>query len=255
MNNNNDNTEKLVRYLDGELNEIEIQALQTELDNDKALQQEMDNLLFTRSVIKNYGLTQKVNNIHQQMMQEMSSTKTPAKPFIKRLPKMTMRIAAAIIILVGLFGLYQYINVSPGNLYKDQYIPYQQATMRGTANTGLIEQGYNQKKYDAVVMLYNQKTSASLNEEFLTAQAYLNLNNYSNAIRLFNNIIQKNKVSGTKVLNDDAEYYLALTYLKNKQTAEALPLFKKIRSNKDHVYHSKISCWYLTRLKLLNWKN
>jgi tetratricopeptide (TPR) repeat protein len=255
MNNNNDYTEKLVRYLDGELNTAEAQALQTELEHNIVMQQEMDNLLFTKTVIKNYGLTQKVSSIHQAMMEGSRLQKHTTKPPVRSLVKMTMRFAAGIILLVGLFGLYQYLTVTPGNLYNEQYTPYQEGTMRGTTGTGVIEKAYGEKKYDAVIILYNQATSPSAHEAFLTAQAYLNTNNYSNAIALFNAVIEKNKISNTGTLNDDAEYYLALSYLKNRETEKAMSLFEKIHNDKDHLYHNRVSSWYLAKLKLLNWKN
>ena len=251
MDNNNNYTEKLVSYLDGELSGAEQDALQTELGNNAAMQEQMDNLLMTREVIRNYGLSQKVKGIHQAMMEEM---KTPAKPAVRSLPKMIMRIAAAIILLVGLFGLYQYFAVSSGNLYNDQYTAYQVATMRGTQQTGNIEKAYSEKKDDLVILLFTQTENPTTSEQFLAAQAYLNIAHLNNAILLFNRIIEKNKAAGTTVLNDEAEYYLALTYLKNNETAKAAPLFKKIHDNADHLYHSKVSSWYLAKLKLLNWK-
>jgi len=252
MDNNNSNTERLIRYLDAELSEAESEALLTELANNTAMQQELDNLVLTKGVIKNYGLTQKVSGIHQAMMQELT---VPAKPVVRSLPKMMMRIAAGIILLVGLFGLYQYFAVSPGNLYNDQYSDYQVATMRGTTNAGDIEKAYSEKKDDEVILLYRQKQNPSANEQFLAAQAYLNVSDLNNAIMLFNSLLEKNKANNTDTLNDDAEYYLALSYLKKNETTKALPLFKKIHDDKNHLYHDKISSWYLAKLKLLNWKN
>lgn len=252
MDNNNTNTERLIRYLDGELSEAESEALQTELANNADMQQELDNLILTKAVIKNYGIAQKVKSLHQTMMQEM---RMPAKPVLRSMPKMMMRIAAAITILIGLFGLYQYFSVSPGNLYSNQYTAYHVATMRGTADANNIEKAYSVKRYDEVIELYRQTANPTANEQFLAAQAYLNLANLNNAIMLFDTLLQKNKTTNTDTLNDDAEYYLALSYLKKNETTKALPLFIKIHDDKDHLYHNKISSWYLAKLKLLNWKN
>jgi tetratricopeptide (TPR) repeat protein len=255
MNNNNDHTEKLIPYLDGELSEAENAALQTELANNVAMQQELDDLIMAKGVVKNYGLTQKVSSIHQEMMQEMQVQDHKAKPIVRSLPQMMMRIAAAIIILVGVFGIYQYLSVSPGSLYKDQYTAYQVANMRGNTAAGTLEKAYAESKFDEVISLYTQMAAPAASEQFLAAQAYLGKEDYKNAISLFNAIIEKNKTANTGTLNDDAEYYLALSYLKNNETAKALPLFNKIHEDKGHLYHSKVSSWFLTKLKLLNWKN
>ena len=109
MDNNNAYTEKLIRYLDGELNEAESEALRNELEKNTDMQQELDNLILTKELIKNYGLAQKVNGIHKTMMQEMAMQTPTTKAVVRRLPKMIMRITASTIILVGLFGLYQYL--------------------------------------------------------------------------------------------------------------------------------------------------
>lgn len=255
MDNKNAYTEKLVRYLDEELNEAESEALRNELEKNTDMQQELDNLILTKELIKNYGLAQKVNGIHKTMMQEMVIQTLTTKAVVRRLPKMMMRIAASIIILVGLFGLYQYLSVSSGNLYNDQYTAYQVAIMRGSTTNSALEKTYSEKKYDAVISLYRQTANLTANDQFLAAQAYLNIGNLNNAITLFNALIEKNKATHTYTLTDDAEYYLALSYLKNNETAKALPLFKKISNDKVHLYHDKINGWYLTKVKLLNWKN
>lgn len=254
MDNNSNYTEKLVQYLDGELDEAEWEALRTELNNNAALQQELDNLLLTKAVIKNYGLKQKISGIHQVMMQEAAPGHT-AKPVIRRLAARSMRIAAGFIVAAALFGLYQYLTVSAGNLYKDQYSAYEVPTMRGTAATGAIEKAYSEKEYDEVISLYRQTASPAVTEQFLAGQAYVNKADHANAIHTFHALLEKNKAANSSTLNDETEYYLALSYLKNNETAKALPLFRKIHDDTGHLYHSRVSGWYLFRLRLLNWKN
>ena len=255
MNNNSIHTDKLISYLDGELSLSEKEALQAELENNTDMQQELGNLISAKSAIKHYGLAQKVNDIHQTMMQERTAQKNTSKAVVRSLPKMIMRIAASIILLVGLFGLYQYVTVSPNNLYNGQYTAYEVATMRGTTDINALEKAYGEKKYDDVISLYKQTAKPTVKEQFLAAQAYLIKEDYINAIELFNGVIETNKAVNTSTLNDDAEYYLALSYLKNKETSKALVLFNKIHENKDHLYHNKVSSWYLAKVNLLNWKN
>ena len=255
MYNNSTHTEKLISYLDGELSRSESEALLAELENNTDMQQELSNLISARSAIKHYGLAQKVNGIHQTMMQEMAAQKNTSKAVVISLPKMIMRIAASIILLAGLFALYQYVTVSPDNLYNGQYTAYEVATMRGTTDINALEKAYGEKKYDDVIALYKETVKPSVKEQFLAAQAYLIKTDYVNASALFNGIIETNKTANTSTLNDDSEYYLALSYLKNKETSKALVLFNKIHDNKDHLYHNKISSWYLAKVKLLNWKN
>ncbi|MEI7736713.1 MAG: hypothetical protein WCI49_14700 [Ferruginibacter sp.] len=254
MNNNNDHTENLIRYLDGELSQAEMEALQTELDNNGSLKQELENLVLAKDVIRNYGLTQKVNGMHEALMAEMAMQKKHTIPKLRRLPKMMMGIAAGMIIATALFSMYQYLTVSPANLYSDQYTAYQVANMRGAMAGSTMEKAYSQQHYDEVIAMYMQITNPAANEQFLTGQAYLSKEDYHNAILLFNAIIEKNKTTNPPVFQDDAEYYLALSYLKNNETKKALPLFTKINDDKDHLYHNKINNWFLAKVKLLNWK-
>ena len=255
MENSNTYMEKLIRYLDDELSASEAEALREEFKSNSAMQQEMDNLILAKNVINSYGVTQKVNGIHLQMMEEMKEPKLAAKPIVRSLPKMIMRIAASLIILTGLFGLYQYITVSPDKLYNDQYVTYQTGKMRGAPGVNALEKAYGENKYDQVIAIYGNLAEPAGYEQFLAAQAYLNKADHANAISLLKVLLEKNKNAGTASLQDECEYYLALSYLKSKETAKALPLFQKIHDNKEHLYHSKISTWYLAKVKMLNWKN
>ena len=255
MDNNLHNSEKLVRYIDNELNEAEVAALQLELETNISLQQELNNLLLIKGVIKNYGIVQKVNVIHKTMMQDLAIDIHPTKAVVRKLPKMIISIAASIIIIMGIFGVYKYLTISSNNLYEEKYTTYQVAVMRGTTAESAIAKAYSEKRYDSIIALYKQMKEPTINEQFLTAQSYLNKADYHNAITLLNDIIKKNKSAHSSVLNDESEYYVALGHLKNKETAKALPLFDKIYHDKDHLYHNKIDRWYLAKIQLLARKN
>ena len=79
--------------------------------------------------------------------------------------------------------------------------------------------------------------------------AYLKTNYFSEAIVQF--------VAVTKSDNQykaDAEFYLAMAYLKTKNYAAALPLMQKIHDDKNHVYHERISSKQIREVQLLKWK-
>ena len=254
MSNNLPQTEKLISYIDGNMDDTEKILLQQQLQADKAMQQEMDNLLLATDVVKNHGLSNKVANIHAKMMNEMATTSTLKKAIVRSLAQRIMKYAAAIILLVGLFGLYQYFAVSADKLYGEQYSAYTVASFRGTETTFIIEKAYAEKKYDDVINAYQLQSDASVKEIFIAGQSYLINSNYTEAANCFKTVLAKNNNTKTGLLADDAEYYLALSYLKNNESAKALPLFKKIHSNKDHMYSSKVSGWFLKKMQLLVWK-
>ena len=254
MSNNISQTERLISYIDGDMSDAEKNVLQQQLQADKAMQQELDNLLLATDVVKNYGLTNKVANIHTKMMNEMATTSMRPEAPVRRLNMRIIKYAAGIILLLGMFGLYQYFAVSADKLYNEQYSAYTFTTLRGSESLPPIEQAYAEKKYDEVIAAFKQQTDASVKENFVAGQAYLAKVNYAEAINCFKTVLTKNSNTHTGLLTDDAEYYLALSYLKNNNPAEALPLFKKIHNNKEHFYNNKVSAWFLKKLQLLKWK-
>lgn len=254
MSNNISQTERLISYIDGDMSDAEKNILQQQLQADKAMQQELDNLLLATDVVKNYGLSNRVADIHKKMMKEMAAASTQPKAIVRSLSKRLMKYAAVIILLIGLFGVYQYFTVSSDKLYNEQYSAYAFTTFRGNESLPAIEQAYAEKKYDEVIAAFKQQTDASVKENFVAGQAYLAKVNYAEAINCFKTVLTKNSNTHTGLLTDDAEYYLALSYLKNNNPAEALPLFKKIHNNKEHFYNNKVSAWFLKKLQLLKWK-
>jgi hypothetical protein len=67
--------------------------------------------------------------------------------------------------------------------------------------------------------------------------------------------LNENRSGGKKVLNDDAEFYLALAYLKKGETKKSTDIFQKIHDNKNHLYNDQVTDLFLFRLKLLALKN
>jgi len=52
----------------------------------------------------------------------------------------------------------------------------------------------------------------------------------------------------------ETDFYLALAYLQNEQTEQALKLFEKIDASEDHLYRNNISATDLWKIRLLNGK-
>ena len=254
MSNDTPQTERLISYIDGYMSDAEKNVLEQQLDADKTMQQELDNLLLATDVVKNYGLSNRVADIHKKMMKEMAAASRQPKAIVRSLSKRLMKYAAVIILLIGLFGVYQYFTVSSDKLYNEQYSAYAFTTLRGNESLPAIEQAYAEKKYDDVIAAFKQQPNASVKENFVAGQAYLAKANYAEAVNCFKTVLTKNSNTHTGLLTDDAEYYLALSYLKNNNPAEALPLFKKIHNNKEHFYNNKVNAWFLKKLQLLKWK-
>ncbi|HWJ90855.1 MAG TPA: hypothetical protein VNR87_07070, partial [Flavisolibacter sp.] len=67
--------------------------------------------------------------------------------------------------------------------------------------------------------------------------SYLEVNNPPAAVQQFDII----RSGSDPTFREDAEFYLALAFIKNKQPSKALPLFEKIFNDKTHLYHQQVT--------------
>jgi tetratricopeptide (TPR) repeat protein len=247
-------SEKLVIYLDGELSGNEKQGLEQQLAADAALQQEYDSLLLTREAVRYYGLQEKVKGIHSEMMQELQAPVRTIKPF-KRFVKYSIAVAASILLLVGGYLAYNFFTLSPDKVFTSNYQGYALSTMRdNNVQETAAEKAYKEKNYREVIRIHDAGEDHTQKGEFLCGISALELKNNSKAISCFNEVIDANKKSATKILNDDAEYYLSLSYIQNEDYDYALELLRKIKNDPDHIYHEKVSANLIREVKMLKWR-
>jgi tetratricopeptide (TPR) repeat protein len=256
MNNNNTNSDILVQYLDNELSSEDKTNLENQLKHDAVMQQELENLALAKSAIKTYGLKKHVAIIHTEMMHEMVVEKTSAaqQGIVRKMISISMKIAAAVFIVIIGLGIYQYSTVTPDKLFVSNYKPYTLTVNRGAIETDKIENAFQEQNYAAVITQFETLRKASSKENFLAGIAYMETNNYKNAIAAFNNVLSKNTLEKTSIFNDDAEYFLALSYLKNNNIKLATPIFEAIHTNTNHLYNDKVNNTFIRGLKILNWK-
>ena len=251
-NSTHDMNELLIRYLDGELSGSEKEQLEKQLNTDKLLQEELQSLQLTRDAVRSYGLKQKVASIHEQMMKEFSAPVRKINPG-KRLIQYSLAIAASLILIFISIQAYTFFTLSPGKLFSGNYRSYELNTARssGTEPT-TIEKTYQEKKYSEVAALAENSTDIEAN--FLGAMSNMELKNISKAIEEYKKAITLNEAANTNIFKDEAEYYLALAYVQNKNYKQALDLMQKIHNNPNHLYHEKISNKFIRKVKWLNWR-
>ncbi|PWS26350.1 hypothetical protein DHW03_16345 [Pedobacter yonginense] len=247
MNNSEENTELVLKYLDGELTEAEQLSFETSLKSNIAMQQEFENLKTAKLGLKHYGLKADVAAVHQDMMHAIKGNDLKVHK-LKWLPNI-FKIAASIFVILFLALSYKFFSVNPERIYEEQYIPYTIGIDRGNANTNSLEIAYQNQDYQAVIAVYKQLKKASTKELFLAAQAYSKLNDLTNAIIILQYILQTEGNEGP--FHDDAEYYLGLAYMWKHDYNATFKIFEKIYQDKSHVYHEKVSLGTLFDLKLL----
>lgn len=243
-------SEDLVQYLDGDLGKEDLQGMQAKLQADAGFRDEFLRLQLARETIKLHGLKERVGNIHREMMQELQAEPvketTPVIPMFRRV----MRIAAILILVVAGAAIYEYTQLSANSLFEKNYSAYTATEQRGADNASALVAAYKAGETGKVVELFQALPQPAAQDLFYVGNAYLQLGKPMEAIRNFQQLEALNKTNQTHVFEEDTEYYLAMAYLKNGQTKEAIALLEKIHNTNGHPYQDKVSNWLLWKLKL-----
>ena len=245
-----------MKYLDNELIGEEREDFERRLAGDSALRQELEDLQTARAAVKMYGLKQEVATIHQEMMTEMNPRAVVRSiSGARRVVRYSIAIAASIMLLmVGIVG-YNFLRLSPERLYNSQYHAYELSSVRGEQSSrSELETDFQQGRYNKAVEDLKRLQNPGPKELFLCGISYLQMDNFPAATASFKSVIEKNAAANTTLFNDDAEYYLALSYLRNKQYDQALDLMRAIRNNPNHSYHDQFSSGFVRRVKMLKWR-
>ncbi|MEI2738113.1 MAG: hypothetical protein V9F01_04960 [Chitinophagaceae bacterium] len=248
-------SEKLVEYMDGKLTGAEKEYLERQLAADKNLQEELNSLKSAAEAVRLYGLQQKVSDIHGEMMHKMQPGIKKIKPNRKVL-RYSIAVAASLILLIGGYMAYNFFTLSPDKVFASRYQSYELTNYRdGNTNETPVEKAYREKKYKEVLRIHDAGEDRSAKGEFLCGAAALEEEDNSKAIRCFKEVLDmNNKLSGQPVLNDEAEYYLSLSYIRNGDYDFALDLLNKIRNDVNHKYNKEITGKLLRQVKMLKWR-
>lgn len=252
-------SEKLVLYLDGELSGAEQTELEQQLATDSSLQDEFNRLKSTREAVRLYGMQQKVSGIHRQIMEELQSPVNKINPAkvgsAGRFIRNSMAIAASLLLLIVGYMAYNFFTLSPDKIFNSKYQSYELGTVRSDSATETsVEKTYRAKEYTEVSRIYEAGEDKTQKGKFLAGISFLELNNAPKAIHCFNEMIAANKQASASVMNDEAEYYLALSYIRNRDYDFALVLLNKIHNDPGHLYHDKITGKLIRQVKMLKWR-
>lgn len=173
---------------------------------------------------------------------------------VRNLYRNMMRVAACAVLVAGGACIFKYVRLSSSSLYSEYYTSYEINTSRGNASQDAIEKAYIAKNWSEVLALFSPGKDRSNKTDFLAGLADLELKKFDDAIAHFEQIIASNSHSGGDYFEDEAEYYLAISWLAKDKVNEAMPILEKIRANKDHLYHDKVEKMSFTDLRLVQYK-
>lgn len=252
MESNFTNTTILIRYLDGELESAEKADLETALQQQPDLAAELESLRFAQTAVAAHGLRQQVAAAHRNYKQQVTAAPVVKMKTTHRFRYYAMRVAAVALVAVSLTALYQYMTFSPDNFYQSHYEAYTIGASRGQQDNNPIETAFQQKKYAEVLQLHAALQQSDAAADFYAGIAALETGKLEQSAALLESVAAKNKTAGTSFFSDEADYYLALTYIRQQQVVKALPILEKIRNTPAHLYHNKVSDWDLRKLRWMN---
>lgn len=282
--------ERIEAYLNGQLLVEERAAFEQEIRLNSILAEAVEKTKLGRLALRHYGLRNQIRSIHTQAMrsrdndsradgqtfqeplQAFSSPQTDTfssadhrpknDPIVVPLWKLASRVAAGVTILLLCVVGIRVATLSNDNLAQVEERLYVSESTRGEAEDATHQQmnlAYQKSDYAQCARLYEEKGLAAqpghLEEDFLAGNAYLGLNKPAQAETCFRKVLTTNEQAEEKQFEEEAEYYLALSLLKQNKLAEAQTLFARIRQNPDHRYHSKVDGWFYQQLQWLRWKH
>ena len=259
-------TRALVDHLDENLAGSSLDRLERLIAEDPEAAQEWYYLNLAVDAVKDHGLYEEVSAIRESWkMEETTGTlyqvAAPQLPtakgsggIVRSFNRYGLRAAAIILVVMSSTLLYKYLSVSSASLYDRYYSGYAMNTARGSGSEQPIEQAFNAKDWNTVISLAATAKEKDNQTEFLAGMASLEEKRYDDAITHFEQIIAVNTHAGTDVYQDEAEYYLAISWLADKKVNRAMPILEKIKADPHHQYHDKVAKMSFFDLRLAQYK-
>lgn len=259
-------TRALVDHLDENISGSSLESLERLIADDPEAAQEWYYLNLAVDAVKDHGLYEEISSIRETWkMQETTETlyqvSTPQLPkaqesggIVRSINRYGLRAAAIVLVVMSSTILYKYLAVSSASLYDRYYSGYTMNTARGSGSEQPIEQAFNAKDWNTVISLAATAKEKDNQTEFLAGMASLEEKRFDDAITHFEQVIAVNAHAGTDVYQDEAEYYLAISWLAVKKVNQAMPILEKIKADPHHQYHEKVAKMSFFDLRLAQYK-
>lgn len=239
----NDQTyQKLVDRADGNLTAEELQRADALIAGDEQAAEEWKTISFTLNNIREAGIFEKVSSIRSTYeSQSQPALQATAKVRSLTLTAKVMRIAAVLIVVLVSAAVIKLVSVNSSGVYNKYYDTYELNTVRSKSSVDKMETLYRERKWAELLTLSQGVNDKTNKEHFLTGIAKLETSNYDGAETEFKTILGKNAGSVDNHFADEAEYYLAMTYLAKGMKDQALPIFQSIKNDTQHTYYSVVN--------------
>jgi hypothetical protein len=248
-------TQVLIDHLDSGLRGQASPDMEKRISNDPEAAQEWQYIRLAVDTVQDAGLYAQVGAVKSEWQKQPSGASKPSGAVVRSLYKNVLRAAACLVIVSGIASLTKYFSTSSEGVYDKYYSSYSLNTSRGAGAADAQEQAYTSKNWAGVLAAFDATKEKSNKTYFLSGMADLELKKYDDAIAKFQHIIAANALSGGDYFQDEAEFYLAMSWLGRGDANEALPLLEKIKANGSHLYHGVVLKMSSLDLRIIQFKS
>ena len=239
-------------YLGGRLDPSESKKLEEELSGDRELLKEFELFKMSIDVVQLASM----KNVVQEAQKRFTGYEASLAPgTTTSIGVWGWRVAAGLLLLMVSYGVLQFATVSSNNLYESLYTVYHLPVTRGyELGYTHLDSLYLRQDYNEVVVHYELLEEKTGRDHFMVAMAAMELEDYRAAIDGFKRVRDHNQKASPQYFEQETDYYLALSHLKNGDFKQALYLLEKINEDESHLYHSAVPNKIIIKLQMLLWK-
>ncbi len=228
-------SERIQRYLDGEMTEEELWSFQQDLKNDPELKEELDVHRLVEKSLKEKNereFRDKLENSYQKSQPDAAETSSEEKP---RFKLVYFLIPFAAILIAGLLIFINVTAPDKDSLFEEYYTPINvmygsRSAEASPEESNLISgiKAYHMRDFERserLIELYlSNETDKKAVANYFLGLAKIELQDYTNAAKCFKNVLN----DSTNYYQEHSQWYLALVFLKNDQLEQAKQLFTQI---------------------------
>ncbi|MGC9471651.1 MAG: hypothetical protein ACP5D1_08910 [Bacteroidales bacterium] len=225
--------EFIERYLDGEMSPEEKTWFEKEIEDNPELgdeiqlRREVNEAIMEEDVIQ---LRMQLDSIHRKHQAEKIRA-VRRRPALRRVV-LAASSAAVLTVFILLGGRYWWGNVAPEKIFHRYYEPYEMPVYReaGTATDLLFLKAmetYQNREFDRAIELFEEVLAldgTKMDASLMSGISKIETERYGEATTNFRRIIEHRD----NMFMDQAEWYLALSYLMKGETGKATALFEQI---------------------------
>ncbi|MDR3711423.1 MAG: hypothetical protein P4L51_01305 [Puia sp.] len=216
---------------------------------------EWEYLLLAVEGLQEAGVYEQVEAVKKDWQTRQTENAKPGGAVVRTLYRNVMRVAACLLLITVGAAVVKYNTTSSTGIYEKYYSTYDLNMSRDAGTADVMDIAYTTHNWEAVTKLFNVEKGKSNKSYFLAGMADMELKRYDDAIDKFRKIIAANAQGGSATFEDEAEFYLAMSWLAKDNVREAMPLLDKIRTDKSHPYHDVVVRMSSLDLRIVQYKS